>query len=212
MREERSVTTDTSGLLTKVLAAEPLGARVHDAVVGEGYAGTRWTNNARTGLTLHRIEDGLIVQSWSAARSAEAGPWPDDARGVDPEVVAARSQRDGSLALRTMERYLEVRAEQSRADELRSMFIDPMVVHGSGPTRVHSLDEFVENVRRELEETPRLTFRPDAIVCVGDRVLVRWTYLDGDAVAAAGLTLYAFDGSRVSERWQTSLPAGVGWQ
>jgi hypothetical protein len=211
MRKERSVPTDTSGVLTKVLAAEPLGARVHDAVIGEGYAGTRWTNNARTGLTLHRIEDGLIVQSWSAARSAEAGPWPDAERGVDPEVVAGRTRQEEGDVRRVMDLYFDIRADQARADELRAMFAEPMVVLGSGPTRIESLDDFVERVLREPWDTPNIRFEPHEVVCSGERALLRWTYFDGDAVAAAGLTLYAFSGPTITERWQTSLPAGVGW-
>ncbi len=49
-------------------------------------------------------------------------------------------------------------------------------------------------------------------MCAGDRALMRWTYFEGSALLAVGLTMYAFEGGVIVERWQASLPAGVAWQ
>ena len=195
------------------LAGQALpGAQIDDLLVAGECAGLRWTRGEETGLSLLRFEGELLVQSWSAARHTGGGPWPN--AGVTVEVVPLaikRAAADRSSTHATMERYFAIRADVSRADELREMFREPMVVHGPGPTRVENLDEFVVRVKSEKDADPLLAFRADGVLCAGDRALLRWSYLNGEAVAAAGLTLYALDGGVVAERWQTSLREGVPW-
>ena len=169
------------------LAGQALpGAQIDDLLVAGECAGLRWTRGEETGPTA----------------------------GVTVEVVPLaikRAAADRSSTHATMERYFAIRADVSRADELREMFREPMVVHGPGPTRVENLDEFVVRVKSEKDADPLLAFRADGVLCAGDRALLRWSYLKGEAVAAAGLTLYALDGAVVVERWQTSLREGVPW-
>ncbi len=133
------------------LAAEALpGARIHDLFVADGTAALRWTHRGATGLSLLRFETGVIVQSWSAARPADIGPWPGSEEPADfVELASLRARADPTATRSAMSRYCEIRANQSRADELRELFVDPMVVHGSGPTRVENMDEFVARVRAE---------------------------------------------------------------
>ena len=204
-------TEHVTAIATLVAGALP-DSHLDDLLIAGEYAGLRWTRGSGTGLSLLRFEGGVLVQSWNAARDPSAGSWPDD--GANEHVVEAAVERagTGAGAIRaTLERYFAIRADVSRADQLREMFSEPMVVHGPGPTRVENLDEFVARVKSEKDAIPRLTFRADDVLHSGNRSLLRWSYLKGDSVAAAGLTLYAFHEGVVVERWQTSMPEGAGW-
>lgn len=196
------------------LSLEAVGpSRVHDLFVADTHAAVRWSHGSTTGLSLLRFADGVLVQSWSAARPDSAGPWPGPEDPGDLLTRAAnRAQSNASTTRSAMEQYCEIRAEHARADELRGLFIDPMVVHGSGPTRIESIEEFVERVRNEPAVTPAVRFQPDHLVFSGDRALLRWSYFDGPVLQAAGLTMYAIRDRVIVERWQASLPAGAGWR
>lgn len=213
MTESIDATPGSNARLVGSLALEALsGMHVHDLIVDHEYAGVRWTRGEQTGLSLLRFAGNLPIQSWSAARSEGSGPWPATGDAQDLiDLAASRAAANASDTLATLERYYEIRADQSRADELRDMFIEPMVVHGSGGSRSSSLDRFVEHVRNEPHETPGIRFQPHRTVAAVDRAFLLWSYTDGPAVLGVGLTLYALDGGRIVERWQAELPAGMGW-
>lgn len=186
------------------------GAVAHDAFVSDGHVAVRWSRDGWTGQSLMRFVDGNVVQMWTTARPPEFGAWPDTG---DPEgalqAVVRRASMDHAPARKTIERYCEIRGNQARAEELRAMFIDPMVVHDSGRPRVADIDTFIQRVRDEVDE--RLVFRADQVVCSGDRAIMRWTYLRDSALIQAGLTIYAFRDGVIAERWQTPLPDGLPW-
>ncbi|MCE7928318.1 MAG: nuclear transport factor 2 family protein [Chloroflexi bacterium CFX7] len=202
----------TAAVLAR-LATEALpDSEVCDLIVDGPYAGLRWMRDGQAGLTLLRIVSGLPVQSWTAVCEVGSGQWPGGPVAEDLVALAARrANSDASATRATMDRYLEIRADQSRAEELRPMFADPMVVHGPGPTLTSGIDAFIARVRDEPRETPGVRTRWHHIAVAGDRAFVRWTYFDGPDLIQAGHTLYALRDGVIVERWQAALPGREGW-
>lgn len=205
--------TDAEGRALRAAVEAFPGATIHDLFCEGEFAAVRWSRIDVTGLSMLRIPgDVTVVQSWTGTRQTGAGPWPDPEPPGDAVALAKQhAGKDPAPGRATLARYFEIRADQSRASELRSMFAEPMVVHGPGPTRVEDLDQFIERVRRETEGENPLRFRPDHSICSGDRALLRWTYFAGDTLAAAGLTMYAFQVGVIVNRWQASLPDLLAW-
>jgi hypothetical protein len=217
--------------MQSVLSTRPPDWRlkVHDLVAhGDrvGHVFTRIETHPRTGaaseahgIEVARFADGKFAEIWLAPRSAAAGPWPNIARSRAEWSVAQDPSTPEEVAIAAaMARYVEIR-QTREAEGLRELFIDPMVVHGPGPTREERLDEFISRVATELElETlpgPGMQ-APDCIVA-GNKALVRWNYWHPNPTLTnpsplAGLTLYAFRSGKIAERWQAGLPPGTGWE
>ena len=115
-----------------------------------------------------------------------------------------------------MARYFEIR-QTREADGLRDLFVDPMVVHGPGPTRAESLEEFISRVATELETTPGWKMTAEDCFVARSKAILRWNYWHPNPIPAnpspvAGLTLYEFRSGKIAERWQAALPGGTGWE
>lgn len=211
-----------------VLSTRPPDWRltVHDLVAqGDrlGIAFTTTETHPRTGakiaygLMVMRLADGQFAEIWSAPRSGEVGPWPNLSQSRAEWTIAAALPSPGEATIAAaLERYFEIR-QTHEAEGLRELFVEPMVVHGPGPTRTEILVEFIQRVATELDITPGLKFEaPDCFVA-GNKAFVRWSYWHPNPSLAApspfaGLTLYAFRAGKIAERWQAGLTAGTGWE
>ena len=207
-----------------VLSTRPPDWRltVHDLVAqGDrlGIAFTTTETHPRTGakiaygLMVMRFADGQFAEIWSAPRSGEVGPWPNLSQSRAEWTIAAALPSPGEATIAAaLERYFEIR-QTHEAEGLRELFVEPMVVHGPGPTRTEILDEFIQRVATELEITPGLKFEaPDCFVA-GNKAFVRWSYWQPNPSLAApspfaGLTLYAFSGGQNSRAVASGLNRG----
>jgi hypothetical protein len=169
------------------------------------------------GLMVTRFAEGQFAEIWSAPRSAEVGPWPNlGATRAEWSVAAEPPSGEETAIAAALARYFEIR-QTRQAEGLRELFVEPMVVHGPGPTRAEILDEFIRRVATELDLTPGLEFAaPDCFVA-GGKSFVRWSYCHPNPSLTApspvaGLTLYAFRSGKIAERWQAGLPPGTGWE
>ncbi len=215
--------------MQSVLSARPADWRlkVHDLVAhGDrvGHVFTRTETHPRSGaasethgIEVARFADGKFAEIWLAPRSAEVGPWPNLAHSRAEWSVATDPSTPEEVAIAAaMARYIEIR-QTREAEGLRELFIDPMVVHGPGPTREERLDEFISRVATELDTMPGSMMQaPDCFVA-GNKAVVRWNYWHPNPTLTnpsplAGLTLYAFRSGKIVERWQAGLPPGTGWE
>ena len=215
--------------MQSVLSARPADWRlkVHDLVAhGDrvGHVFTRTETHPRTGaagethgIEVARFADGKFAEIWLAPRSAAVGPWPNLDRSRAEWSVAQDPSTPEEVAIAAaMARYVEIR-QTREAEGLREMFIDPMVVHGPGPTREERLDEFISRVATELDTTPGWVAQaPDCFVA-GNKAVARWNFWHPNPTLTnpsplAALTLYAFRSGKIVERWQAGLPPGTGWE
>ena len=172
----------------------------------------------RRGIELVRFAGGQFAEIWLAPRSAEAGPWPHLACTRAEWSIAEDplSPHTEAAIAAAMARYFEIR-QTREADGLRDLFVDPMVVHGPGPTRAESLEEFSSRVATELETTPGWKMTAQDCFVARSKAIVRWNYWHPNPTPAnpsplAGLTLYEFSSGKIVERWQAALPGGTGWE
>jgi hypothetical protein len=137
---------------------------VHDVIAHRDRLATLFTStesDAQTGRTIvkHPISVLRLVaeqfaEAWIASRSSGHGPWPDLPENRAGWSVAADvlTSEEAAIAA-SMARYQEIRRTRE-AESLREVFVDPMIVHGPGPTREESLDEFVRRVATERQTMP----------------------------------------------------------
>ncbi len=199
---------------------------VHDLVGHRDRVGIVFTNTetnpqtgvatVKRGISVTRFIDGQFAEIWFAPRSTEVGPWPNLTHSRAGWSVAEDpiSTEEAALAA-AMARYVKIR-QTREAEGLRELFLDPMIVHGPGPTRAESLDEFIHRVATELETTPGYVMTAPDCVVAGNKAVLRWNYWHPNPSLAqpsplAGLTLYAFHPGKIVERWQAALPPGTGW-
>jgi SnoaL-like domain len=175
------------------------------------------TSSDRHGIEVARFDDGKFAEIWIAPRSAESGPWPNlGSSRAEWSIVNDPPTPEEATIAAAMVRYGQIRQTREAAG-LRDLFVDPMVVHGPGPTRAESLDEFIRRVATELDITPGLTMEPHDCIVAGAKAFYRWSYRHPNPALSnpspiADLTLYAFRAGKIAERWQAALPGGTGWE
>jgi hypothetical protein len=111
------------------------------------------------------------------------------------------------------------RIRQTRAAAgLRDLFVDPMVVHGPGPTGAESLKEFIRRVATELEIAPGLAMEPHDCIVAGAKAIYRLSYwhpnptLSNPSPFARPNPLCVFGPARPRSDGKTALPGGTGWE
>ena len=109
---------------------------------------------------------------------------------------SGRANPEEAVIAAAMARYQQIRRTRE-AEGLRELFVDPMIVHGPGPTREEYLDEFVRRVAAERQTMPGSVMEAPDCLLAGNKAILRWSYSHPDSTVAkpspiVGLTLYAF--------------------
>lgn len=168
------------------------------------------------GIQIIRYEDGKMAETWIAVRPSEEGAWPKTFKQENWSFSDSDEITESEKPVfQAMIRYQEIRWTHE-AEGLRDLFIEPMIIHGPGPTRTESLDELVERVKNEPKAAPGLKSVWNDMFVANNKAVMRWTYIMPPPVSetiryVSGQTLYQFEKGKIVERWQAEIPRGMGW-